>query len=1116
MDPIAQIKAGFQRAAEKFTRSVPLRLSSQFTGDTASLPSLKDEIRTIQTELGAKGSMRNMPRLKKFIEAMTQFGLTIEVFVNAHNFVCFIWGPMKFLLVIGDAIPGHLFYKDIIERHPTLKLVLQDYYSDILEFHQEALRVLNRPIHVIRKEISDMREENSRTAKKQAQENHQSRMSLIRNRLRASDYLADQEAAAQIRKESGAGEWLFKEPQYLSWSDTNTVDHSVLYINGIPGAGKTVLVSSVISQLLELYAFKQSTTYSVAYFYFKHGNTEKNTHEGCLKAILTQLIDQDTTASQDFLDELSNQDKGKVGSRESLESLTKKALEEYRVSFLVLDGLDECDQVYAKHTVSWLLSLRNDDRYIGKTTLRMIFSGQRNGLLEKLLESYPAICLESSQHTSDIEKYCLHYGSKIQQKFDLNRELEGKIVSLVTHGAQGMFLYARVVLEYLYHQVSLGKLKKAIKPDVFPKKLENAYERIVTSIFESEHESEREVAKKIISLVVAAKRDLKWREIQSFFCIDDDEWIIDPEERLQLPPKNFAARLWICINVMDERVNQSKSYLLEKKLVDIRSEHARLVSFCTEYLLSPPFSRSSRAEEVRLHARQAYYSLQDYAVAHWYDHLQALRDALKDETAGSGHENPELMQEVRRASHSTQFFLEAYVNSIETREKNDSLTPDTILNRLPSDDVERTTLLDIEERTSWIRQNIERLNDFTYEERVILDDLYGTILPYKCPKPICSMFSEGFATTHERAQHINRHDRRFLCNFQFCTGQSFGFDSQANLKTHIKNNHEEPQAVLQFPQKERRSKPEYNKDNLLQVVRFEDMDRVVELLDGGADINAVAGGLDDYCTPLWRAVDRSNYKLCELLIERGVNLGKPSSYRPKRTNINKVNTMSSCTPLAHACAKGEIKIAGLILEAYAKSTTFADSGIRIALMKAVVKGHLEIVQLLTSFYDFSQEKDFENGPDDPLSVACERHDSLMVEFLFQNDFKFKNDVDYVAKCLPYPMRFKKKVEERWHRVESTIKVLLKTAKPTITSFAEIWRAIDYGRPSIALLMLSYPETNLATDDLSVLSRQAERKSFKDIVKLADKLLAAKVPEVESSLGSPTTSRSGSPLEYLDS
>lgn len=45
---------------------------------------------------------------------------------------------------IGEAIPGLLAYKTTFERHPTLAAVLEDYYSDILRFHQEALEVFNR------------------------------------------------------------------------------------------------------------------------------------------------------------------------------------------------------------------------------------------------------------------------------------------------------------------------------------------------------------------------------------------------------------------------------------------------------------------------------------------------------------------------------------------------------------------------------------------------------------------------------------------------------------------------------------------------------------------------------------------------------------------------------------------------------------------------------------------------------------------------------------------------------------------------------------------------------------------------------------------------------------
>ncbi|KAK6227427.1 zinc finger protein [Colletotrichum tabaci] len=162
MNPSSQANAGFQRAATKFKQSIPKTLWDQFAYDSNSLSSLNAEIKAIQKSHGEKGSLRNMARLGKFIEAMTQFGKVIEVFVNASEFVCFVWGPMKFLLgvakthldtfdkllnaydQIGSAIPGHLLYKDMFREHQNLKVILEDYYSDVLQFHAEALKVFGR------------------------------------------------------------------------------------------------------------------------------------------------------------------------------------------------------------------------------------------------------------------------------------------------------------------------------------------------------------------------------------------------------------------------------------------------------------------------------------------------------------------------------------------------------------------------------------------------------------------------------------------------------------------------------------------------------------------------------------------------------------------------------------------------------------------------------------------------------------------------------------------------------------------------------------------------------------------------------------------------------------
>jgi hypothetical protein len=54
----------------------------------------------IQREQDELKNMKNMARLQSFLEAMDQFGKVIEVFVNASNFVAFVWGPLKFILLV--------------------------------------------------------------------------------------------------------------------------------------------------------------------------------------------------------------------------------------------------------------------------------------------------------------------------------------------------------------------------------------------------------------------------------------------------------------------------------------------------------------------------------------------------------------------------------------------------------------------------------------------------------------------------------------------------------------------------------------------------------------------------------------------------------------------------------------------------------------------------------------------------------------------------------------------------------------------------------------------------------------------------------------------------------
>ncbi|KAF4874148.1 hypothetical protein CGCSCA1_v006649 [Colletotrichum siamense] len=207
-----------------------------------------------------------------------------------------------------------------------------------------------------------------------------------------------------------------------------------------------------------------------------------------------------------------------------------------------------------------------------------------------------------------------------------------------------------------------------------------------------------------------------------------------------------------------------------------------------------------------------------------------------------------------------------------------------------------------------------------------------------------------------------------------------------------------------------------------------------------------------------------------------------------------------------------MRILDLILKAHVKANSFAFSGIRIALMKAVSKGHLEAVQRLMSVYDFTQNADPEEGPEDPLLVACERNQPVMLEFLLQNGFNFKTGLSYFELTMSTPT-YKKSMNEGSgkEKRELSLRIMLGSGKITITSLNEFEAAVrrDFGEPSIMLFILSHPGTSLSGADLEEARKLAVDRSYTDVVKFMDRLLASKR---EESPGSRSIAETNGPAE----
>lgn len=89
--------SGFQRALARFKSQLSPGEQEEF-GFT-SLRDVQKTIVNIQSTQGSERKMRNLTRIKAFLEAMEQYGKIVEVFLNTSEFLAFVWVCTHFLSI---------------------------------------------------------------------------------------------------------------------------------------------------------------------------------------------------------------------------------------------------------------------------------------------------------------------------------------------------------------------------------------------------------------------------------------------------------------------------------------------------------------------------------------------------------------------------------------------------------------------------------------------------------------------------------------------------------------------------------------------------------------------------------------------------------------------------------------------------------------------------------------------------------------------------------------------------------------------------------------------------------------------------------------------------------
>ena len=76
---------------------------------------------------------------------------------------------------------------------------------------------------------------------------------------------------AQDRYEAGTGHWMIRSSEWTKWLDKS---QRFLWVHGIPGAGKTVLMSHLIEQMKQNVARTRDKWSALVYYYCFYGHQQ--------------------------------------------------------------------------------------------------------------------------------------------------------------------------------------------------------------------------------------------------------------------------------------------------------------------------------------------------------------------------------------------------------------------------------------------------------------------------------------------------------------------------------------------------------------------------------------------------------------------------------------------------------------------------------------------------------------------------------------------------------------------------------------------------------------------------------------------------------------------------
>ncbi|KAL6714142.1 hypothetical protein ACLMJK_008636 [Lecanora helva] len=292
--------------------------------------------------------------------------------------------------------------------------------------------------------------------------------------LGAKDDQDDALTRLLTKSDPSTSHWALKSDQVTSWLDQGS-EAAVLWLNGKPGAGKSVICSKIIEHIQN-----QNNTVVIFYFCSNLQSSSKVSNE-ILRGLVAQLLATNVDLASYILDTFANQ--GLRPNKKNLGIILEKLITSLPSVRIVIDGLDECPLDDYVEIVEDLLKVRGPT--VGMC--KVLLSSRKLPSIEKFLQNKSTLALDDHIiHINDtistfvnLRLRSLHNDFPHDVIEDLGRQIRAKAngqgfsllaIVLFTDLTTGMFLWVRLVMSTLEDICYERDLREAIK--TLPEELE--------------------------------------------------------------------------------------------------------------------------------------------------------------------------------------------------------------------------------------------------------------------------------------------------------------------------------------------------------------------------------------------------------------------------------------------------------------------------------------------------------------------------------------------------------------------------------------------------------------------------------------------------------------------